>query len=184
MLDQGYTGEGLWTFWRTWKPETFDVVAAGWAPLRWSLLPEALHVYAGRPFHLAVALANEGVLKAGDYPAQLRLIGPQGLAWAAAPMVRVTDPTRLALPVLETAVTIHGPAGRYTLGATLERGGGPAAEQVQIDVSDPSVLPRLSGSAAAWGLRPAVTDWLVHHGLTLHAFTDAESGFGSAHSDR
>src|SRR5205823_4900868 len=50
MLDHGMTGEGLWTFWREWKPGIMDALADGWAPLRWCLFVKPLHGYAGQPF--------------------------------------------------------------------------------------------------------------------------------------
>ena len=49
MLDHGMTGEGLWTYWRRWKPLTFDAVADGWSPLRWCLSAGPMHAYAGQP---------------------------------------------------------------------------------------------------------------------------------------
>ena len=35
MPGHALTGEGLWTFWREWKPGIADALADGWAPLRW-----------------------------------------------------------------------------------------------------------------------------------------------------
>ena len=47
MLDHVMGGEGLWTYWRDWKPATFDAVVDGWSPLRWCLFADPLHIYAG-----------------------------------------------------------------------------------------------------------------------------------------
>ena len=49
MLDHAITGEGMWTFWREWKPGCADVLRDGWAPLRWCLFVNPLHGYARRP---------------------------------------------------------------------------------------------------------------------------------------
>lgn len=37
LLDHALTGEGLWSFWREWKPGILDALVDGWAPLRWCL---------------------------------------------------------------------------------------------------------------------------------------------------
>jgi len=42
-LDHGYTGEGIWTFWREWKPGVVDAFQDGFAPLRWCLFVAPLH---------------------------------------------------------------------------------------------------------------------------------------------
>ena len=81
MLDHALTGEGVWSFWREWKPGVFDALSDGWAPLRWCLFAHPLHGYAGRPLTVEAVLANEDVLPAGEYPARFRVIGPEGVAW-------------------------------------------------------------------------------------------------------
>ena len=84
MLDHAMTGEGLWTFWREWKPATFDAVADGWSPLRWCLFVDPSHGYAGRTFTVEAVLATEDVLRPGEYPARFRVFGPHGVAWEKA----------------------------------------------------------------------------------------------------
>ncbi|GEM_PF-1269279 len=69
------TGEGLWTFWRQWKPATFDAVSDGWSPLRWCLFADPLHGYSGREITIEAVLANEEVLKPGEYPVRFRGAG-------------------------------------------------------------------------------------------------------------
>ena len=75
MLDHAMTGEGLWRFWRDWKPGAFDAVCDGWAPVRWCLFAEPGHTYLGRPVTLEAVLANEDTLRAGIYPVQFRVLG-------------------------------------------------------------------------------------------------------------
>lgn len=60
MLDHAMTGEGIWRFWRDWKPGAMDAVQDGWWPLRWCLFVEKSHNYAGRPFVAEAVLATEG----------------------------------------------------------------------------------------------------------------------------
>lgn len=47
MLDHVMTGEGVWGFWRDWKPGVMDTMRDGWAPVRWCLFANPLHSYAG-----------------------------------------------------------------------------------------------------------------------------------------
>ncbi len=81
MLDHALTGEGPWTFWREWKPTIMETLQDGWAPLRWCLFAEPMHVYAGRPIRLEAVLANEDVLRHGEYPVSFRVMGPSGVVW-------------------------------------------------------------------------------------------------------
>jgi hypothetical protein len=84
MLDHGMTGEGLWTFWREWKPGALEALTDGWAPVRWCLFARPLHGYADQPLVVEAVLANEDVVAAGNYPVRLRLVGPQGVLWERA----------------------------------------------------------------------------------------------------
>ncbi|MBO5755321.1 MAG: hypothetical protein J6R89_04620, partial [Clostridia bacterium] len=37
LLDHGMCGEGLWSYWRRWKPGMFDAISDGFSRLRFSL---------------------------------------------------------------------------------------------------------------------------------------------------
>jgi len=165
MLDHGMTGEGLWTYWREWKPATFDAVADGWSPLRWCLTVEPMHAYAGQPLTIEAVLATEDALKPGDYPARLRIFGPQGAAWDRTVTLTIPDPAPLAVPVLRETITLPGPAGAYTLAASLERGGAPTGGRLAFHLSDRQALPRLAGEAWLWGLEGDAAAWLAARGL-------------------
>lgn len=170
MLDHALTGEGLWTFFRQWKPGTFDAVWEGWAALRWCVLAAPTHIYAGKPVRVEVSLANEGALKPGDYPARCRLIGPAGAAWEKSMTVAIPDPSPLAVPVLRETIDLSGPPGAYTLATNLERGGAPAGGRITLHVSDPALLPGLVGGAVVWGLDPRAEAWLAARGLRCRPF--------------
>lgn len=170
MLDHALTGEGLWTFFRQWKPGTFDAVWEGWAALRWCLLADPTHAYAGRKITLEASLANEGALKPGDYPARFRLIGPAGVAWEKAAIVTIPDPSPLAIPVLRETVTVDGPDGAYTFAANLEQGGAPAGGRMTVHLSNPANLPRLAGEILLWGLDVRSEAWLTARGLRCRQF--------------
>ncbi|MBI4550700.1 MAG: hypothetical protein HY710_00385, partial [Candidatus Latescibacteria bacterium] len=141
MLDHGMTGEGVWTFWREWKPGVMDAMKDGWAPLRWCLFVEPVHGYMGRPFTVDVVLANEDVLQPGDYPVCARIVGSSGIVWERQTTVSVPWPPAgedgpLAVLVLREEVRLDGPAGVYELAVTMERGGGPAGGRITFYVSE------------------------------------------------
>ncbi len=176
LLDHGYTGEGLWTFWREFKPGIMDTLQDGWALLRWCLFAAPMNVYAGRPVKLEVVLANEDVLAPGSYPAWLRVLGPSGVAWEKKLDVVIPKPAEgeegpLAVPVFAEDVILAGPAGEYTLNATLEHGGAPMGGRLSFHVSEvpQSVAPM---TVAVAGIEPRVQDWLKSRGVTI-----TEKGF-------
>jgi len=53
-----------------------DALCDGFAPLRWCLFAEPVHVYRGTPVRLEACLANEDVLPPGQYPVRLQVVGP------------------------------------------------------------------------------------------------------------
>ena len=180
MLDHALTGEGVWTFWREWKPGIMDALADGWAPLRWCLFVEPFHGYAGRVFKVEAVLANEDVLKPGDYQVRLRVIGPPGVIWEKKTVARIPQPEAgqdgpLAVPVLCEDVTFSGPAGVYELVATMERGAAPAGGRLTFHVSDAAALPLVYQTVAVWGIEARVERWLEAHGVTCRPLVHAGS---------
>ena len=170
MLDHVMGGEGLWTLWRDWKPATFDAVTDGWSPLRWCLFADPLHGYAGRTITVEASLANEDVLKPGEYPLRFRIFGPNGAVWEKATVVRIPDSAPLAVPVLREAVTLDGPAGSYTLAANLERGGAASGGRLSFYLSEQAALPELDGRVTLWGIERRVADWLTAQGARCQVF--------------
>lgn len=171
ILDHAITGEGLWTYWRQWKPATFDAVADGWSPLRWCLFVEPLHVYSGRTVTIEAVLANEDVLKAGEYPARFRVFGPQGPVWEKQTVVTVPETPTLAVPAIRETFTLEAPPGQFTLAASLERGGAPTGGRLTFYMSDPAGLPRLAGDVTLWGLDKKTEQWLTVRGLHCRPLT-------------
>ena len=177
LLDHGYTGEGLWTFWREFKPGIMEALQDGWAPLRWCLFAAPMHGYAGRPLKLQAVLANEDVLAPGTYPALLRVVGPNGVAWEEKRDVVIPKPAAgcdgpLAVPVFSGEVTLPGPAGQYLLAATLEHGGAPAGGRLSFYLSE----PRLASAAAVVvsQVDARVQEWLKTRGLTVTPLQPAQ----------
>ena len=175
MLDHGYTGEGIWTFWREWKPGVVDAFEDGFAPLRWCLFIDPPHGYAGRTVTVEVVLANEDVLPPGEYPARLRIFGPSGTVWDQSVTVRLPVPTdgeqaSLAVPVLTAEVRLEGPAGTYTLAAHMEHGGSPAGDRLAFQLSEAAALFAVGGAVTLWGVDERTTAWLRGRGLECRAF--------------
>ncbi|MHB1294174.1 MAG: glycoside hydrolase family 2 protein [Anaerolineae bacterium] len=176
LLDHGMTGEGLWTFWREWKPGIVDVLADGWAPLRWCLFTTPLHGYTGQHVHIEAVLANEDVLAPGSYPVAARIMGPDGLAWEKRWDATLPEPAEgkeapLAVPVLDEEVFLDGPAGAYTLAVTMLRGGAPTGGRLTFHLTDKANLPTPKGDVALWGIDAAVASWLESRGLRARPFS-------------
>jgi len=181
MLDHAFTGEGVWRFWRDWKPGAFDAMQDGWAPVRWCLFVAPSNVYAGRSFTVEAVLANEDAVRPGEYPAQFRVWGPKGLAWQHQNAVRIPNATAgqdgpLAVPVMKEQIVLPGPEGAYELVPYIERGICPPETSWQFHVTDPALFPRLSGKIMTWGVPTNVESWLTAHGATIVPFHSGTSG--------
>lgn len=176
MLDHAMTGEGVWRFWRDWKPGVMDAMCDGWAPLRWCLFVEPLHTYVGRPLHVEAVLANEDVLKPGAYPARFRIYNSHRVVWERKTSARIPEPSAgehgpLAVRVLSEDVTLDAPAGVYKLEASMEVGGSPAESPLEFYLSDPP--PKIRQSVTTWGLEGRVEKWLNTRGVACKPFTSS-----------
>ena len=176
-VDQGMTGEGLFTTWRELKPGTTDALFDGLAPLRWCLFAEPLNLYRGNPVKLEAVLANEDALLPGTYPVRLQVFDPNNqLVWSGQTNVVIQDRKTkieppLALPVFADDVVINGPAGKYRFVAALERGGAPAGGEAEFYVADPATLPRVDAEIVLWGSGAELSHWLETHGIRSRAFS-------------
>ncbi len=175
MLDHAFTGEGLWTMWRRWKPGAAEMLQDGWAPLRWCLFVDPIHGYAGSPLTVEAVLANEQVLAPGEYPAVLRIWREGGVVWEKKTPVRIPAPAAgrthppLAVPVLKETIDMGLPAGRYVFAACLEKGGIAAGDRLEFRLSD---QPRGRGRVLTTGIEPAMQQWLVRAGVECHPFNE------------
>ncbi len=181
MLDHAYTGEGIWRFWRDWKPGAFDAMQDGWAPVRWCLFVEPTHGYAGRPLTVEAVLANEDAVRSGEYEAQFRVWGPKGLAWERDATIRIPSVAAghdgpLAVQVLKEQVVLQGPEGAYELVPYIQKGISPPETSWQFHLSDPALFPRLKRSLTTWKIPDSVESWLTAHGVTIAPLQSAGSG--------
>ncbi len=171
ILDHGYTGEGLWTFWREFKPGIADVLQDGFSPLRWCLFAAPMHGYTDRPVKVEVILATEDALRPGTYPVFIRILSPDGIAWEQRTEVTVPTPAvgedgPLAIPVFAEDIVLPGPGGQYTLTVTMEQGGAPAGGRLAFYLSEP---PRTAQPITVAGIQidPRVTECLAGRGITV-----------------
>ena len=180
MLDHALTGEGVWRFWRDWKPGVMDAVRDGWCPLRWCLFVYPTHNYIGRPMKLEAVLANEDVLRPDEYPVRFRVCGPAGIAWERADTVRVAalppgEDGPLAIPVMAEEVSFSGPEGDYELAASIERGAAATEASWQFHLTDPGSLPRLNQSVTLLGIPADAENWLKARGASCEEFPGTAS---------
>jgi hypothetical protein len=181
LLDHGFTGEGLWSYWREWKPGIVDALQDGWAPVRWCVFVEPMHGYAGRPLKVEVVLANEDVLVPGDYPVTIRIAGSRGTVWEHSATASIPQPAPgedgpLAVQVFAGDVTINGPGDAYEIAVNMDRGGAPAGGRLKFYVSDPNVgadAPKAgveNPPCAVWGIEEPILNWLKSHGVACEPF--------------
>jgi hypothetical protein len=170
MLDHAFTGEGIWRFWRDWKPGAFDAVRDGWAPVRWCLFVEPTHTYTKRPFTIEAVLANEDVVRPGEYSAHFKIWGPNELAWQKQSNVSIPSVPKeadgpLAIPVLKEELTLEV-EGAYKLVPYAERGIAPPETSWQFNITDPASFPHMNEEISTWGISSKVASWLNSHGIT------------------
>lgn len=171
LLDHALTGEGLWSFWRRWKPGIVEVLEDGWSPLRWCLFVSPAHGYAGAPLEVEAVLANEGVLRPGTYPVMFRIwSGEGGIAWKQRATVEVPVNGDLALPVLRKRLKLNLPAGDYVFAADLERGGAPTGDRLSFKISEAATFPRGRGKLFTWGIDEKVSYFLTTRGFTCDPY--------------
>lgn len=171
LLDHGYTGEGLWSFWREFKPGAFDMLRKCHSTLQWCLFVPEEHVYSGREFTVEAVLANEDVLPPGEYPVVLHILNPDGkVVWEKRTKAVVDGSARLdaslAVPVAKETVKITGRSGEYTFRAYMEDGGSPAGGKIAFHLTNPDTFPALRGKVTLIGISNEVEAFLRCHGVT------------------
>jgi hypothetical protein len=180
LLDHAYTGEGLWTFWREFKPGYPEVIKEGWAPLRWCLFVEPGHGYAGKPLHVEAVLANEDVLKPGKYPAEFRILGGGGIVWEEKTEIELPAEGPMGMPPLAVQVldcTVELPAGEYLFAAQLTGGGSPAAGRLTFHVSEVKAL-ETNRVITGYGLPEKVSAWFAAKNVQVEKYEPGSKAHG------
>lgn len=188
-VDQGMSGEGLWTTFRELKPGTADALFEGFAPLRLCLFVEPLHAYRGTPARFEAMLANEDMLAPGEYPVRLQIFGPYPVVETGPTADRkcvfertlpITIPEKkdgaelpFVLPVFAEDLPLDFPAGRYRFLATFERGAAATGGDVEFYIADPAGLPKVESEVVLWGDDPSLKNWLTERGIRHREFAPA-----------
>lgn len=177
LVDQANCGEGLFTTFRDLKPGAVDDVFDGWYPLRWCLFAEPVNVYRKTPVRLEAVLANDDMLKPGEYPARLQVVGP-GAKCVFDRTINVTIPDPNAKPEPPMAMTafaedvvIDGPPGKYRFLVTFERGAAAAGGETEFYVADPAEMPKVDTEVVLWGDDAELVQWLKDHDIRTRPFS-------------
>jgi hypothetical protein len=178
LFDHVGCGEGPITMFRGLKPGVVDAMRDGWAPLRWCLFAEPCQLYRGGTVRIEAVLANEDVLRPGDYEVEVVVLGPdQKAVFKKKVSLNIPDPKTdppLALPVLAEDVKIDGPAGRYRLAAHFVSGAAAAGQPVEFYVDDPAAMPQVKTEITIWGKDEALETWLKDHGIVFCPLAEGE----------
>ena len=175
--DQANCGEGLFSTWRELKPGTVDSVIDGWAPLRWCLFVEPVNLYRGKPARLEAVLANEDVLKPGDYPVRVQVVGPdakpvfQRKITFTIPASAGKPESPFAVPVFSEEVALDGPSGKYRFLVTFEKGAAAMGGETEFYLADPAEMPAVATDIVLWGEDPDLARWLGEHHLRARKFS-------------
>ncbi len=179
-VDQGMSGEGLFTTFRELKPGTTDALFEALSPLRLCLFAEPLNVYRGSSVKLEAVLANEDALAPGEYSVRLQVVGPKmnRVLDRVVPMTVPADDTDdeppFAFPFFVEDLIIDGPGGEYRFLATIQRGGAATGGEVLFHVAEAGEMPDVETEVVLWGDDPELTKWLADHGVPLRPFSSQE----------
>lgn len=148
LLDHGMCGEGLWSYWRRWKPEMFDAVSEGWAKLRFcNFVTE--NSYSGDGFTVESVLANDGVLKSGNYTVNFAITSDKKVEYAFSTDFYLNGED-FATPIIKRKIDLKLQQGKYYFTAEL-MGGSPAATTTSFYVYDKPTVNN-SGKIYVYGL--------------------------------
>ena len=143
LSDQAVEGEGLMTIFRELKPGIVDAMTDGFAPVRWCLFAEPVHLYRGETLKVEAVLANEDVLKPGVYPVRLRVAGAGGVLFEKTAELRipVAGEGPMVFPAFLEDVRMNAPAGRYEVVVSMD-GGASVLGRETVIVGDRQLLPK------------------------------------------
>jgi hypothetical protein len=182
-IDQGLSGEGLWTIFRELKPGTMDALAESWAPLKWCLFAKPENVYRGAKVKLEAVLANEDALAPGEYPVRIQVVGPDGLRiFDKTVTVSIPKPvpggpsveTPFAIPVFADDIAINGPSGKYRFVTTFVSGAAATCGRIEFHAADPAEMPKVESEIVLWGDDPELARWLLSHGIKARPFAGSK----------
>jgi hypothetical protein len=172
--------EGVITAFREHKPGTFDAMCDAFAPLRWCLFTEPVSVYRGGKVKFEAVLANEDVLKPGEYPALLQVLGPNDERIIER-KINVTIPEKkgnveppFAIPVFSEELPVDAPSGKCRFVARLLKGGAATGESVEFYVTDPRDMPAVETEVTLWGEDKELAEWMKGNGIKIRSFASGK----------
>ena len=171
LLDHGMCGEGLWSYWRRWKPEMFDAISDGFSPLRFCLMTWQTNAYSGREFRVKASLATEDALRPGRYSASFRIVRDCVTVWSKDTEIVIPGSMPLAVPVFDEKITLDVPTGKYTLLANLNNGGSPTGEKLDFYITDTSYLNAQGTSVRVWGVNEKAAAFMTCRGVNVLPFS-------------
>ncbi|MDD6321295.1 MAG: hypothetical protein PUB64_01235 [Firmicutes bacterium] len=171
LLDHGMCGEGLWSYWRRWKPEMFDAISDGFSPLRFCLMTWQTNAYSGREFRVKASLATEDALRPGRYSASFRIVRDCVTVWSKDTEIVIPESMPLAVPVFDERITLDVPTGKYTLLANLNNGGSPTGEKLDFYITDTSYLNAQGTSVRVWGVNEKAAAFMTCRGVNVLPFS-------------
>lgn len=171
LLDHGMCGEGLWSYWRRWKPEMFDAISDGFSPLRFCLMTWQTNAYSGREFRVKASLATEDALRPGRYSASFRIVRDCVTVWSKDTEIVIPESLPLAVPVFDERIALDVPTGKYTLLANLNNGGSPTGEKLDFYITDTSYLNAQGTSVRVWGVNEKAAAFMTSCGVNVLPFS-------------
>ena len=172
LFDHGMCGEGLWSYWRRWKPEMFDAICDGFSPLRFCLMTYPTNVYSDLPFRIKASLATEDALRPGVYSSSYKIIGDNGIVWEKEEDIVIPEDMPLAVQVFDEKITLSVPTGKYTLYANLNNGGSPTGGKLVFYITNKNDIKDHPGARIyTWGVDKKAVDFMKLHGVQCEEFS-------------
>ena len=172
LFDHGMCGEGLWSYWRRWKPEMFDAVSDGWAKLRFCNFVD-INSYEGNGITIESVLANDGILKSGTYTANFAITDDYGVYYTFTETFNLNE-NDFATPIFKRKINLNLQEGKYYLTAELNEGS-PVGTTTHFYVYD-----KIDGSALnkvyVYGLSEGELDGLNKLNINFNKYNGESSG--------
>jgi hypothetical protein len=171
-------GESVATNFRRLKPELIGSVLLANTSLRWCLSTEPQSIYKGNHIQLRASFSNLDVLKPGLYPATVQVFDPEMQpVFEKKILINISETIDgkeplYAQTVLTEDVIINGPAGRYQLLATLDKGGTAIGGKTDFYVTDRAVLPKMPQEIVVCGSDSILSNWLKEYNVTIRPFNE------------
>lgn len=169
-------GESIATNFRRIKPELIGSVLLSNAQVRWCLRTEPQSIYSGDSIQLKVSFSNLDLLHAGKYPATIMVVD-QGLKklfekkiYVTIPDAKNGDEPPFAREIINQDILVAGPAGKYSLIATLDSGAVAEGGQIFFFVSKREVFPKIPEEITVAGIDPVVEQWLKNRNVRIIPF--------------